>query len=40
MHFWAVGSASQLAIALRGALDLTKVERPSAASSPRAERGD
>jgi hypothetical protein len=40
MHFWAVGSAWQLATALRGALDLTKVERPSAASSPRAERGD
>jgi hypothetical protein len=40
MHFWAVGSAAQLATALRGALNLTNVERPSAASSPRAERGD
>jgi hypothetical protein len=26
MHFWAVGGASKLATALRGALDLTNVE--------------
>jgi hypothetical protein len=40
MHFWAMGSASQLATTLRGALDLTNVQRPSAASSPKAERGN
>ncbi|MFL6721936.1 MAG: DUF1259 domain-containing protein [Sphingomonas sp.] len=40
MHFWAVGSAAQLATALRGAVDLTNVQGRSAAGSPRAERAD
>ena len=40
MHFWAVGSTSQLAASLRRAVDLTNVERQSAASSPKAERGN
>jgi len=35
MHFWAVGNTAQLAATLRGALDLTNVERPAAATSPR-----
>lgn len=39
MHFWGVGDASQLARALRGAMDLTNVERPSGAGSRKAERG-
>ena len=40
MHFWAVGSASQLASTLRQAADLTNVKRQSAASSPKAQRGN
>ena len=40
MHFWAVGSAAQLATALRGAVDLTNVQGRSGASSPKAQRGD
>ena len=40
MHFWAVGSAAQLATALRGAVDLTNVQGRSAASSPKAQRGN
>ena len=40
MHFWGVGNASQLAGTLRAALDLTNVERQTAASSQKAERGN
>lgn len=39
MHFWGVGSASKLATTLRGALDLTNVERKVAAGSPKPEHG-
>lgn len=39
MHFWAVGSDSQLATALRRALDSTNVQRSAAASPPKPERG-
>ena len=40
MHFWAVGSASQLAATLRRAVDLTNVERQGVASSPKDDRGN
>lgn len=39
MHFWAVGSVSQLAPALREALDKTNVQRQVAAALPKSERG-
>jgi hypothetical protein len=40
MHFWAVGSASQLATTLGGAVDLTNVQGHSAGHSSKAERGN
>jgi hypothetical protein len=40
MHFWAVGSAAQLATTLRQAVDLTNVQREAVAASPKAERGN
>jgi hypothetical protein len=39
MHFWAAGSASQLATTLRRAVDLTNVQGRAGAGSPKAERG-
>jgi hypothetical protein len=40
MHFWAVGSASQLATTLRGALDLTNVQHQGSAAPAKIERGN
>lgn len=40
MHFWAVGSAPQIATTLRGALDLTNVQHQASSTSSKTERGD